>query len=326
MVDAGFDPPFDLSWLWDSINAIIDRIVNFFQGIWDYVSNVTNTGQGIFAGLTTFISGLWDAIVRFAESFYEAITVGLSTFGRWFREAFYQVGQWFWITLGNIGNAIYSAFQWIYNGLAWVASQFANVIVNAWNTIVESVESLWNQLTSLFSSIPSSVNSYFANLVSSFREKLKLIIATDIMIAMSWDAIADLRKDFSMKGMLKAFAMPVASFVAGTVFASALDAVLPHTNLNVKLIPEFTLPSITLPRMSVPEVPALPTPEAPPSPTLGYGLPYDVGLELPSIKYDYTTFSKTVTMFVPEATYDTTTDTTDGTLGLPSLAYETEVA
>jgi len=277
----------DLSWLWEALQGVVTAIQDFFAQIWEQVQQISNTGQGLFSGLATLGSALWDAIYKF--------------------------GQWIWQSLSNIPNAIYSAFQWIYNGVIWIGGQISLAIQNVLNFIYNVFGNIYNAIRSWLSGFRDSVNAWFSNLIVGFRAKLKKSIMANISIYGMWKSMEKFIENPSMKTLALAVASPFAFPFLGAMISETIDAMIPTPSTSsIEVMPPIDLPEIAIPTLTIPREPYPSAPAMPPTPIIGLGLPYDIELKPDRVRINY----------------DYTTESTDNTLdpGSISLTLESEVA
>lgn len=316
----------DLSWIWDWLGGVVDTINSFFQSLWSQIQNITNTGQGLFAGLSALGSMLWDSLKAIGDALGNFASQ-VYNFGEWIYKGVTEGVQWIFKAIGNIGTALYSAFQWLWNGIYWIGQQITTFFVNVWNWLASTLSNLSQTFNTWISGIRDSVNTWWTNLVKTFRNKLKVTVLADLSISMTWKAFEKAFTDPSTKSLGMALLSPFIAPVLGQMVASMVDSVVPIPQTeNFELIPPVNVPSITIPELTVPVV----SPPAPPReiglPAIGYGLPYDVELVLPSLAYETTTRTVDGSLSLPVSSYDTDTSPTDGSLSLPTTSYETAVA
>mgnify|MGYP000377265959 CR=1 FL=1 len=274
---------FDLSWFWNWLSGVIDQIRNWFSGIWDTVQQITNTGQGLFSGLSVLASAIWDSIKYFGQRIYEGLKWffdGLKSLG----EGVAKLGEWIWNALANLPNAIQNLGQWIWNGILWIAKTVGEVISMLWNLVAEGIEWVWNNLVSGINTFIDSVNVWWTNTFKLLRQKLKQTIVADVTIYFTWKSM---EKSVESGDGWKVLLMPlyaVAGAIGGGIFAEMIDSFVPNPETTTyPLIPTVNIPTISLPRTTPPAIPTPTEPSPVPKPTVGYGLPYDVELEVVGI-------------------------------------------
>jgi len=269
---------FDLSWLWETLQSVVSTIQEWFSNIWEQTQNITNTGQGLFAGLTAFASSLWDAITKFASTFSDALKTAYNYIKTGLEEA-----------MRTISGGLQSAFTWVATGFYYIASQVVNfghnlgnwiwsALIKAYNWLVNTVTTIWNAIVEWFNGIANTlgnwwnnitgmVNEWWTNLILTFRNKIKTMISTNIAVTMLWKVGERITNPTSLKdlgfGVLGIFTAPI----VGEVVGSIVDAVIPKPTTSVfPLLPEVPVFSYTPPTISIPEPPTPSTPTPAPTP------------------------------------------------------------
>jgi len=291
----------DFSWFWEALTSISSTIQNFFSSLWSQIQNITNTGQGIFYGLTTFGTQIWDAIVRWA-----------STFGEWFYNAFRRfkeglenLGNWLGKQIGYalevIGRAItwiaghiYNFGNWLWNGILWIGQQISNIFTDIWNWIASTISNLLTTLANWYDSIRTALNNWFTGMFTGFRKKLKQSIIANITLATAYKSIEKITdiKELSEfpTAIAKIFINPVLGYIGGTFMAEVVDSLIPTPSTStIEFIPPLTLPTFTPPTLSITIAPQ-PSPPTP-APTFPELYPFIPLVESEiSIGLEYETF------------------------------------
>jgi len=313
----------DLSWIWDWLTGVVDAINSFFSSIWSQIQDITNTGQGLFAGLSALGSMLWDGIRSFADAFSN-FAQQVYNFGEWIYKGFKEGLEYIFYALGNIGNAIYSGLQWLWNGIYWAVRQMVFFIAGAVNWLASTLGSISATFTSWIEGIRNSVNTWWTNLILAFRNKLKTTIMADLSITMTWKAFEKAFTEPSIKGFAVAVFSPVLAPIFGQTVASMVDALVPSPSTTTfELIPPITVPEITVPTLEVPTVPAPPAPTPVGVPSIGYGLPYDIPIEIKP-EVEATTRSTDLEPTI-DVSAEATVESTDLSATI-DVSVETEVA
>ncbi len=331
----------DLSWLWSWFQTVVDAIASWFQSIWDAVQQITNTGQGLFAGLVSLGSSIWQAIVDFGTNVYNAFKTiydGIVWLANQFVEAFKTFGTWIWQTFSAIPGAIWSGLQWLYNGFVWLGQQIAKIFEGVWKFISNAFGAIYNAIVGWIETFRLGINEWFTNLFKVFRVKLKQTIIANVSLTMMWKTMEKAASEPSAKTIIGAIASPFIAVPVSYLIAEVVDALVPNPLTNpIELIPPIKAPSITLPEVKIETPPELAYPEKPPTPMIGYGLPYDVILPKPDetigLSYDLTIasqdFEQPGVSQTLSSSHDETIESQDASLDPSttlSLTYETEVA
>lgn len=270
---------FDLSWLWETLTAIVTSMQSWFSNLWTEAQNIVNTGQGIFSGLIAFGSQLWDAVTKAFDTLGEWISeafkyiwTGLealgTTLGGWLSTAFQWLAsgvQWVAVGLHNIGN-------WLWNGLMWIFDTVRNALIGLWNWITQTLGSMVETIGTWWGNVTSSINEWFTNLLKGFRQKIITTITADLAISGMWKAGERILKPSNLKdigyGVLGLLLSPLVGYTIGTM----IDSLIPSPSTPAfPLIPEITGLEYTPPSIDItrPEEPTSPTPP-PSAPTYGY--------------------------------------------------------
>lgn len=261
--------------LWNAIQQVTSNILNFFTGIQDAVNAITNTGQGIFAGLSSVGSFIWKAITDFGNWLYQ----GLLGFAEWIYNGIKWIADRIWEALQNaynwlasgitwLGNQIYAFGNWIYNGIIWLWNTVVNIVVGAFNWIMERLKDIWEVLGAWYGSIVDYVNAWYSNLMVTFRRKLKLMILADVSIYGIWKSMETMTTARSFREIPLAFGKALAMPIFGALVAEMVDAIVPMPSTSsIELVPKipwgefkYTPLSISLPaEKPAPTTPAIPT-------------------------------------------------------------------
>jgi len=286
---------FDLSWLWDLLNTIVSTMQSWFSSLWTVAQNITNTGQGVFAGLVAFGSQIWDAFLKgvdaFGQWFYDSlkgIWENLVHFGEYMggfiMEGLASIGagvQW-------IASQIYAFGNWVYNTLLFVWNWIVNTIVGVWNNIVTWFSGVATAIGTWWTSVITGVNTWFTNLLKTFRQKIITTIEADLTISMAWKGAERFLAPQKLSDFGYGLVGIVASPIIGRLVGTIVDIVVPlPSSATYPLIPDITGFAYTPPTLTV-EKPTEPTyPTAPPTPPAVY--PYiPVYQYEPSIATTYT--------------------------------------
>jgi len=255
----------DISWLWKSLENVASAISKWFQDLWNSISQISNIGQGIFAGLSAFASALWNALNYIASQIYNAFS--------WIYTAFIELekgleglGNWLWKGFQSIGQAIYSFGQWIWNGIVWIGTQIYNAFVDLWNMIVSTIESIWNSIVSGFEAFRDTINNWFTGLIERMRYKIRQSIAFTLATTLSYKYIESLHGETSIKNIFKKMiSTPFIAFgglVIGEILGSIIDSYLPRPSTTpYYIVPPLSIPQLSLPRLEKISPPSTQKPE-----------------------------------------------------------------
>ncbi len=251
----------DLSWLWQTLVDVTSQITNFFQQIWSQVQNITNTGQGIFAGFSALGSALWDGIRKFSDALVTAfdwLKSGFAWLGDKIRDGLNWIGSGFnWIAqqLYNFGN-------WLYNALFFIGSVLLNVVVTVWNAVVGFFSGIATTLKNWWSNTTSIINSWWTNTIIGIRQKIRHTVMANITIMYAWKGGERILTAKSIKDMGLGVLGLALSPITGAVVGSIVDAVIPSPSTSVfPLVPDVTAFEYTPPTIEMPTIEEKPTPE-----------------------------------------------------------------
>ena len=291
---------FDFSWFWDALTSISSTIQNFFSSLWSQIQNITNTGQGIFYGLTTFGTQVWDAIVRWASTFgdwfhkaFQRFKEGLENLGNWLGQSISYGLQVIGSGISWISTQIYNFGNWLWNGILWVGQQISNIFTDIWNWIASTISNLLTTLADWYNNIRTALNNWFTGMFTGFRRKLKQSIIANITLATAYKSIEKITDIKSISefptAIAKIFINPVLGYLGGTFMAEVVDSLIPTPSTStIEFIPPLTLPTFTPPTLSITVAPQPTPPTAPPTAPPIY--PYTPVYEFEnSIDYDYET-------------------------------------
>jgi len=225
---------FDLSWLWETLNSIVSTMQNWFSGIWSQAQYIVNTGQGIFSGLVSFGSQLWDAITKafsaFGEALYNAfnwIWQGLVGLGNALGGWISQAYQWLASGLQWVASQIYNFGQWLWNGILWIGDMIRNSLVGLWNWIVNTLSGIASAIGSWWASVINGINAWFTNLLKTFRQKIVTTIMVDVGITGMWKAGERILNPTSIKDIGYGLLGLALSPIIGYTIGKFIDAIVP---------------------------------------------------------------------------------------------------
>jgi hypothetical protein len=326
-----------LPWILELLASLAPAIVSWFQGIWGQVQTISNTGQGLFGGIATFGSLLWDALTKFATTFGQYFATGFSyiqsglgtfanTYGQWLNSAYNFLAS----GLTWVGSNIWTLGNWVYNTLFVIANWIVNSIVAQWNTLIAWFSGVATAIGSWWASVIGGVNVWFTNLLKGFRQKIIKTIQADLTITMAWKGAERLLTPSSMKDIMGGFFGIFASPLVGELVGTIVDAVVPlPATSTYPLIPDlpsfgYIPPSISVPTPS--EKPA-PTPTPSQAPTGAFTGLVEPSLKATSESYEVNVMAgKDLSLQVAQLSYETLFSAwvETKTLEVVALSYEIE--
>jgi len=231
--------------IWNLLNQAISVINQFFSDLASIFGNISNTGQGIVAGLTSFGSFLWDGLTKFADSIKVLWTPLIPTLND-FNNFINNLGNLLYNAFTNIADAIFRFNEWIFNGLVWLGLQIVNVFEDVINYFMSLLTSLWNQLNAWFSEISATTNAWFTDLALRFRRKIQQLLVTEPAYYAFEHSFKKFVDEPSVKGLVRIVVTPIIGAIGGSLMATFLDSLTPNP---------FTTPLTILPALRLPTMP-----------------------------------------------------------------------
>ena len=232
----------NLEWIWNALSTVADNIGSFVENVRNAFSFITDLPKALWNGLVALGSMIWDGIRWIADRFHDA-----------------------WVTLSNafswIGNKIREFGEWIYNGIVWLGKQVWQLIVNAINWIAGRLADFCNWVRSSFETMIQGINQWWCNVLISFRQKMKAIIATDITLHFAWKSAEKIPQVERFRDIFKPLVGIGISPIIGVIVAEIFDAMVPQPKCeNVTLMPVPQLPEVVVRPISPTAVPEPPAP------------------------------------------------------------------
>ncbi|MCD6148927.1 DUF2341 domain-containing protein [bacterium] len=240
----------NLQQIWDALSAVAGNIGSFVENVRNVFNFITDLPRAIWNGLVAFGSMIWDAIRWVADRFHDA-----------------------WVTLSNafswIGNKLREFGNWIYNGIVWLGKQVWQLIVNAINWIAERLADFCNWVRTSFETMIQGINQWWCNILISFRQKMKAIIATDLTLHFAWKSAEKIPQVERFRDIFKPLVGIGISPIIGVIVAEIFDAMVPQPKCeNVSIMPVPQLPEVVVRPLIPTAVPEPSAPEVQPLPTL----------------------------------------------------------
>ena len=306
---------FDLSWLWDTLIGLVGSIQDWFSSLWEQVQNISNTGQGLFAGLVNFASSFWSAIKYFSDTFgqwvsdaFSWIYTGITTFARDFGAKLYEAFGWLSNASQWIASQIYAFGQWIYTSVYSLWEWWMNILYGLYTALAGFFSGIATAVGNWWSNVASGINSYFTNLFTGIRSKIVNTIIADVSLYYGWKCVERITQLKDSKDLLYGLAGLLIAPISGALFGSIIDGLLPTPSTEpIPIVPQispfsFTPPSLSITPPTRPSLPTAPTtPEVPPSPLVGA---VSEQLSVPSITYDVNTMPQSKDLSAPSLSYD----------------------
>jgi hypothetical protein len=258
----------DFGWLITAFNNIATNINSFFSGIWSSVTQITNTGQGLFGGLVSFggwiYQGLVDAYKQIQTGFTlmgDALSLGIQTFAADFYTAWNYLSQ----NLFDVG-------QWLWAGIQGSANMIANAVIYIQNAVWTFMVDSWNTLYANITSYKTMIDQWFADMVIAFRTKLVASIQFSVTTDIAWKSIQRIPEAKSMKDLAFGFLGAIIAPIPAYLMAHVIDTLVPTpTSTTYKVLPDFAGLTLISPTLN-PYAPTPPTPTTPMALTVGVGV------------------------------------------------------
>jgi hypothetical protein len=231
--------------IWNLLNNAVSAINQFFNDLANIFTPITNTGQGIVAGLTSFGSFLWDGLNKFADAIKVLWTPLIPTLED-FNNFINNLGNLLYNAFTNIADAIFRFNEWIFNGLVWIGLQIVNVFEDIINYFMSLLTSVWNQLNTWFSEISTITNAWFTDFALRFRRKIQLLLVTEPAYYAFEHSFKKFVDEPSLKGLARIVVTPILGAIGGSLMATFLDSLTPNP---------FTTPLTILPALRLPTMP-----------------------------------------------------------------------
>jgi hypothetical protein len=231
--------------IWNLLNQAISVINQFFSDLANIFGDISNTGQGIVAGLTSFGSFLWDGLTKFADAIKILWTPLIPTLND-FNNFINNLGNLLYNAFTNIADAIFRFNEWIFNGLVWLGLQIVNVFEDIINYFMSLLTSVWNQLNAWFSEISAITNAWFTDQALRFRRKIQQLLVVEPAYYAFEHSFKKFVKEPSAKGLVRVAVMPILGAIGGSLMATFLNSITPNP---------YTTPLTILPALKLPTIP-----------------------------------------------------------------------
>jgi len=230
--------------IWNLLNQAISVINQFFSDLASIFGNISNTGQGIVAGLTSFGSFIWDGLVKFADAIKILWTPLIPTLDD-FNTFINNLGNLVYNAFTNIANAIFRFNEWIFNGLVWLGLQIVNVFEDTINYFMALLTSVWNQLNTWFSEISAITNAWFTDLALRYRRKIQQLLVIEPAYFAFEHSFKKFVDEPNTKGLLRIVVTPILGAIGGSLMATFLDSLTPNPRTTpITILPALRLPTI----------------------------------------------------------------------------------
>ena len=252
------------------------------SGITSLSQEITNTGQGIFNGLSYIAQAFYNAFSTLAEDFISAwqylsqyIVNAFNTFGQWIDTAFRDIGQWIYNAFNYIYTGLLNLGNWIWSGIVALATMIVNFVNWAWQGIVGTFNAIHQAFVNGTEALVSSFESGIVGIQNALVNKLHDMIVVSLTMPAEFSLFNAFKDNISKgntKGILGSLGGVLATPILAEIIATFLSNYIQPKPIS-KILPRPSLPSITMPTPTLQYSPtpaqtsAPPTTSPPPSTT-----------------------------------------------------------
>jgi len=230
--------------IWQLLNDALNAINSFFSDLANVFADISNTGQGILAGLTAFGSFIWDGLTKLADALkflWTPLIPSLDDIAKFFNDLASSI----YTSLTNIANSIFRFNEWIYNGVVWMGQQIVSLFEDVINYFMGLLMSVWNQLNTWFSDLSNTTNAWFTDFALGFRRKLQLLLIIEPAYLGFERAFRKFVDDPNGTRLRNVIVAPLVGALAGGLMSIFLDSITPNPNTKpVTILPALRLPSM----------------------------------------------------------------------------------
>ena len=184
-----------MNWLKETVQTVINAVVEFFTNLWSKVSFVfeaiwevisTKLGfiwnifaivfEAVWSIVSTIFSSIWSVISTILEAIWNIISTALSSI--W--NVFSQIFNWIWQLVSKVFQGIWNVISPIINKV-WdtikiVLGKIQEVWSNIWNGIKNTVVNIWNGIWSCIKAVINSILSGIENMVNGVIRGVNFIL------------------------------------------------------------------------------------------------------------------------------------------------------
>jgi len=310
-----------------SFTKVLTDIGDIFAKVTDIGKGIMGLGIAIGAAIIGWAQQIAEGIKNALVSAFKFIETGLKTFAEGFGYAFNLAYQWIASGVLWFAQQLYNFGMWLYNGLVYIWNFISSIFSAVWNAIYNFFSGISNAIGNWWGSVINTVNSWWTDLVKAIRNKIRLTIMADITLAIGWKSLERMSSMTGLKDMGYGFLGMVTAPIAGYIFGSIVDAMIPIPQTEpYKLIPDIGMFSFT------PTPLTITPPSEKPYPSIGSPMKpagYFAGIQVQEAPIELSYDVSTVAHASRPANINLSCDTNmtrqqSKELGI-SLAYEVEV-
>lgn len=157
---------------WDTIKAVWDVVLGYFQTLWNGIKAVFSVVKavllGFFKAAWTAIKAVWDGVVNYYKGVWNGIKAVFSVVGSVLTSFFSAA----WNGIKGIWDAVSGYFSGIWNGIksifSGVSGWFQSIFQSAWN----AVKGVFSGFGAFFQGLWDTIKSTFSNLGSSLSDAI----------------------------------------------------------------------------------------------------------------------------------------------------------
>ena len=244
-----------LDWLYNAITVAWNNFNNWLGEIGQSLnSTYGQLGAGIVGGLSAianaliqFFQSVYNAITYFSDKFYDAI----SYLGTWITNGISFIGT----GIGKIAENLYQVGMMIWNGIVDFVNGFISVVENGINWIIQQATNVYNTIKDWIPDTLNSFNTWWTNLITSMRNKIKLTIRSNIIIYFTWKSMSKMSEAKGLWDFIRPLGVLFTSTMMGEVFSNVVDTMIPQPSTTpIPIIPTVSLPDVSLSQISIPRL------------------------------------------------------------------------
>lgn len=209
---------------WDTIKAVWDVVLGYFQTLWNGIqtvfSVVVEVLSGFFSSAWNAIKAIWDFVVGYYQGIWNGIKTVFSVVSS-VLSGFFSAA---WNGIKAVWNAVVAYYQGIWNGIKAVFSIVGSVLTGFFSAAWNGIKDIWDAVSGYFSGIWNGIKSIFSGVSGWFQS----------IFQSAWDAIKGVFSGFgaffsglwdTIKSTFSSLGSSLADAIGGAV-RSGLNGVL----------------------------------------------------------------------------------------------------
>lgn len=154
---------------WDTIKAVWDVVLGYFQTLWDGIqtvfSVVVEVLSGFFSAAWNAIKAIWDFVVGYYQGIWNGIKAVFSVVSSVLTSFFSAA----WNGIKAVWNAVVAYYQGIWNGIKAVFSVVGSVLTSFFSAAWNGIKGIWDAVSGYFSGIWNGIKSIFSGVSGWFQ-------------------------------------------------------------------------------------------------------------------------------------------------------------